>query len=131
MKKVWMCLLVVLVMFAAGLFVPSASALPPFNKEWMAKYKDGSKNAKFVEAIETAKCNVCHDAASKSKKDKNEYGKAVGKFLTKAEFDKVKADMEAAKKFIQDGLAKAEAEKTADGKTYGERIKAGALPSGS
>ena len=117
--------------FSAAVIASPALALPPFSKEWTGKYVEGNKNDAFVKAVGEAKCNVCHDAASKSKKDKNEYGKAVGKFLTKAEFDKVKADMEAAKKFIQDGLAKAEAEKTADGKTYGERIKAGALPSGS
>ena len=120
-----------LVAFAAAVIASPALALPPFSKEWTGKYVEGNKNDAFVKAVGEAKCNVCHDAASKSKKDKNEYGKAVGKFLTKAEFDKVKADMEAAKKFIQDGLAKAESEKTADGKTYGERIKAGALPSGS
>ncbi len=120
-----------LIAFAAAVIASPALALPPFSKEWTGKYVEGNKNDAFVKAVGEAKCNVCHDAASKSKKDKNEYGKAVGKFLTKAEFDKVKADMEAAKKFIQDGLAKAESEKTADGKTYGERIKAGALPSGS
>ncbi|HUE71691.1 MAG TPA: hypothetical protein VMP01_12465 [Pirellulaceae bacterium] len=117
--------------FAAAVLVSPALALPPFSKEWTGKYVEGNKNETFVKAVGEAKCNVCHDAASKSKKDKNEYGKAVGKFLTKAEFDKVKADMEAAKKLIQEGLAKAEAEKTASGKTYGDLLKAGSLPSGS
>jgi tRNA U54 and U55 pseudouridine synthase Pus10 len=115
---------------SAAVLVSPALALPPFSKEFTGKYVEGNKNGAFVKAVGEAKCNVCHDAASKSKKDKNEYGKVVGKFLSKADFDKVKTDMEAAKKFIQEGLAKAEAEKTADGKTYGERIKAGTLPSG-
>lgn len=120
-----------LVAFAATLLARPALALPPFSAVWKVKYVEGNKDEKFLAAVDSAKCNVCHDAASKSKKDKNEYGKAVGKYLTKAEYDKVKADMEAAKKFIQEGLAKAEAEKNGSGKTYGEMLKAGTLPSGS
>jgi hypothetical protein len=127
MKKVWMCLLIVLVV--AGLFMPSASALPPFNKEWMAKYKDGSKNAKFVEAVETAKCNVCHQG--ESKKMRNEYGKAVGKYLTKAKYNEIKDDEAAAKKYILEGLQKAEGEKNGGGKSYGDVMKAGTLPGGA
>jgi hypothetical protein len=128
MKKVCVCLLVVVVV-AAGVFSPSASALPPFNKEWMAKYKDGSKNAKFVEAIDTAKCNVCHEG--ESKKMKNEYGKAVGKYLTKAKYNEIKEDEAAAKKYILEGLQKAEAEKNGGGKSFGEMMKAGSLPGGA
>src|SRR5689334_8143435 len=68
MKKVCVSLLL------AGGFLAccfsNASALPPFNKEWMAKYNDGNKVAAFTDA----KCNVCH--AGESKKMKNEYGKA-------------------------------------------------------
>ena len=74
-------------MVGIGLSMRSASALPPFNKEWMGKYKEGSNNAKFVEAVDTAKCNVCH--AGESKKMKNDYGKAVGKFLTKAKYNEI------------------------------------------
>src|SRR5688572_22490765 len=97
-----------LVAFVSAILVSPAMALPPFSAAWKLKYIDGNQDQKLVSAYETAKCNVCHDAASKSKKDKNEYGKAVSKYLTKAEYDKVMADMEAAKKFIQEGLAKAE-----------------------
>ena len=120
-----------LIALVSAILVSPAMALPPFSTAWKGKYVEGNQDQKFVSAYETAKCNVCHDAASKSKKDKNEYGKAVGKYLTKAEYDKVKADMEAAKKFIQEGLAKAEAEKNAAGKTYGELLKSGSLPTGS
>jgi hypothetical protein len=127
MKKVWMCLLVVMVV--VGLFAPSASALPPFNKEWMAKYKEGSKNAKFVEAVETAKCNVCHQG--ESKKMRNEYGKVVGKYLTKAKYNEIKENEAEAKKYILEGLQKAEAEKNGGGKSFGEMMKAGSLPGGA
>ena len=126
MKKV--CLTLVLSIFAVAWYANSAAALPAFNKEFQGKYVEGNSNAKFVEAVGSAKCNVCHDAASKSKKDKNAYGKAVGKYLMKADYDKVKADAEGAKKYIIEGLEKAEAEKSAGGKTYGELLKAGELP---
>ncbi|MEX2026397.1 MAG: hypothetical protein WEH44_03835 [Pirellulaceae bacterium] len=129
MKKIVVTFCLVAFM-SAGLAGP-ATALPPFSTAWKGKYVEGNADQKFLTAVESAKCNVCHDAASKSKKDKNEYGKAVGKYLSKAEYDKVKADMEAAKKFILEGLAKAEAEKAASGKTYGDLLKAGSLPSGS
>lgn len=126
MKKVCACLL--LVFGALAWLNQDASALPPFNKEWMAKYKDGNSNAKFVEAVDTAKCNVCHMGASK--KDKNVYGKAVGKYLTKAKYNELKENEEAGRKYILDGLQKSEGEKGPSGKTFGEMIKAGQLPGG-
>ena len=124
MKKV--CVYLALVAVVMGLSFESASALPPFNKEWIAKYKEGNGNGKFVEAVETAKCNVCHEGTSK--KMKNEYGKAVGKYLTKAKYNEIKEDEAAAKKYILEGLEKAEGEKNGSGKSYGEVIKAGGIP---
>jgi hypothetical protein len=124
MKKVWVCLVIAVVGYA--LLVHSASALPPFNKEWMAKYKEGNSNAKFVAAVEEAKCNVCHKGTSK--KDHNEYGKVVQKFLKKAKYNEIKDDETKAKQYILEGLQKAEAEKAKNGKTYGEILKAGELP---
>jgi hypothetical protein len=113
---------------SAAVLVSPALALPPFSKEWTGKYVEGNKNEAFVKAVGEAKCNVCHDPASKSKKDHNAYGKAVKKFLTKADYDKVKTDVVVAKKYILEALDKAEAEKAADGKTYGEKLKGGTLP---
>lgn len=117
-----------LVVAVLVLLAVPAIALPPFNIQWKAKYVDGSKNEAFVKAVDEAKCNVCHDPASKSKKDHNVYGKAVKKFLTKADYNKVKGDEAVAKKYILEALQKAEAEKAADGKTYGEKLKEGKLP---
>jgi len=111
------------------LCVAPAMALPPFNIQWKAKYVEGNKNEAFVKAVGTANCNVCHDPKTKSKKDHNDYGKAVKKFITKAQYDKIKGDMDAAKKYIAEGIDKAAAEKAPDGKTYGDRIKEGKLPS--
>jgi len=126
MKKV--CVAVLLAGVAVVYCASSASALPPFNKEWTAKYVEGNSNAKFVEAVGTAKCNVCHKGTSK--KDRNEYGNAVGKFLTKKKYNEIKEDEAAAKKYILEGLEKAAAEKSASGKTFGEMLKAGELPAG-
>jgi len=120
MKKVCICIVIGLVGLVLSL--QSASALPPFNVAWKAKYNPDEKNAAFVEA----KCNVCH--TGDNKKMKNDYGKAVGKYLTKAKYMEIKEDEAAAKKYIQEGLQKAETEKNAAGKTYGEMIKAGSLP---
>ena len=107
----------------------TAWAIPPFSDAFKKAYvKDGSP---LAEKVAEVKCNVCH--MGKEKKDKNEYGKAVGKFLKKADFtgdakkyDDVKGD--AAQKALADGLKSAEAEKSSAGKTYGELIKAGELP---
>jgi hypothetical protein len=124
MKKV--CVSLMLGLVVIGWSVNSASALPPFNKEWTAKYVEGNGNAKFVEAVGTAKCNVCHQGTSK--KEHNEYGKAVKKYLTKAKYTEIKEDEAAGKKYILESLQKAEAEKSAAGKTWGELLKAGTLP---
>lgn len=107
---------------------PPATALLPFQRVWEAKYVAENKDAKFVSAAKAAKCNVCHDAQSKTRKDKNDYGKATGKYLTKADYDKLKKDVAAAKKYVLEGLEKAEAELAADGQTYGDKLKAGVLP---
>lgn len=120
MKKVCVCL--VLALIAIGFSMQSASALPPFNKEWVAKYNADGKNAAFNDA----KCNVCH--AGESKKMKNEYGKATGKYLSKAKYNEIKEDAAAAQKYIIEGLQKVEADKNAGGTPYGDLLKAGKLP---
>ena len=123
-KKVCVC--AVLGAVVAAFCMPSASALPPFNKEWKAKYVEGNSNAKFVEAVEMEKCNVCHKGMNK--KDRNDYGQVVAKFLTKKKYNEIKDDEAVAKKYILDGLKSAEGEKSKSGKTYGELFKAGQLP---
>ena len=128
--------LLVVTLVAWSLAAKSASALPPINIQWHEKYsalKDVVVKTYGEES--TAKCNVCH-IAGKGKKEKNAYGQAVGKFVTKAEITKIKEDAgdnadaaaEATKKYILEGLAKVEGEKAADGKTYGDAIKAGKIP---
>lgn len=98
--------------FTAGL----AHAYPEFKKEFDKKY------APLAPQIAKVKCNVCH--VGKSKKDRNEYGKALSKFITKKE--KKKPDK------IQEALQKAEGEHSdpanASSPTFGELMKEGKLP---
>ncbi len=84
------------------------------------KYMGAFKEAypALVTQADTIKCNVCHFGDKKT--NRNDYGMAVGKSLGE------KNVMDAEK--IKEGLKKAEAEKNADGKTFGELIKDGKLP---
>lgn len=123
----------VLFSFCLGAFFIACCAAPadgiaPFGLRWRQKYLTDHKNEEFVKAARAANCKICHVATDKENKENNEYGKTVGKFLTKAEFEKLNTNLEASKKYILEGLEKAEAEKAADGTTYGERIKSGKLP---
>lgn len=109
--------------------INSASAIKQFSDQFKEKYlKDPANTPEekaLTEAFAKAKCNVCHDPNSKSKKDHNPYGKELAKLLDK------KADMKDKEK-IQEALTKVEGmkSKTGDEKspTYGELIKQGKLP---
>jgi hypothetical protein len=65
------------------------------------------------------KCGVCHVGASK--KNRNDYGKAIVKAL---DGKKAVKDKDA----IVDVLKTAAKEKNSDGKTYGDLLDAGELP---
>lgn len=103
---------------AAAVLVSSlqnAEARPNYLKDFTRQYPK-VKEAKKV------KCNVCH--MGKSKKNRNNYGKAVAKTLGDT---KVK-DSEK----VKEALKKAEEEKSAiDGKTFGDLLKDGKLPASS
>jgi len=88
-----------------------AEARPQYFKEFTAKYDNLKAQTMKV------KCNVCH--YGKSKKMRNDYGKAVMKNVGK---NQKKAPV------IKGALTKAEKEKNAKGVTFGSLIKAGKLP---
>lgn len=122
MKK--FCVILVCAVCALGFALQPASAIPPFQKVFYAEYLDGNDNAEYVAAVKEVKCNLCHDANSKSKKDRNPYGEELSKLLDKkvdkADTDKIKAS-----------LGKVAAMKPSeDSPTYGELIKSGKLPGG-
>ncbi len=91
-----------------------AHARPDYNKAFWALYeKELGKEA------ETVKCGACH--FGQEKKNRNDYGKAMGEGLEK------KNEKDAEK--IKAALKKAEGAKSAtEGKTFGDLIKEGKLP---
>ena len=104
-----------------------ALALPPFQVQFKKDYLDSFKDKKFVEEMNKAdqKCLVCHQG--KQKKNRNEFGKVVSKFLTKKDAkDKEK---------IAAGLKKAFAmhvdPKNDKSETYMDRLLAGKWPGGT
>ena len=103
----------------------SAYATPVFKKAFDEQY---GKNETIKKASEDAKCNVCH--FGNSKKNKNDYGKALSELLKKDNYkeDRVKAEPEAVKKELEEAFKKVEAAKSKGGDTFGDRLKAGKLP---
>ena len=97
-----------------------AEARPNYNKEFWAKYD--KEIGKFKE---TTKCNVCHFGAEK--KNRNDYGKAVGEALVSKDVGGKKQETDLDK--IKAALDKAAKEKSGtEGKTFGDLIKDGKLP---
>jgi hypothetical protein len=96
-----------------GILLAPAQARPGYSKAFAEKYPN-------LEAAKEAKCGVCHDDP-KSKKTRNDYGKAFGKDLgekNSKDNDKINA-----------ALDKVAGEPSAvAGKTYGDLIKDGKLP---
>lgn len=129
MKKFWMWMampLVAAVIMVAG---KSAWAIKPFEVEFKKMYyKPNSSDAnekKLAEAIDKISdpanmnsCGICHPG--KSKKERNEYGMALSKLVTKMDKEDLKK--------IAESIKAIESEKNAAGKTFGELIKAGTLP---
>jgi len=107
-------------------------AIPAFAKAFKERVTDKSKNADFVAAATAAKCNICHFATpeSKSKKQKNDFGKEIAKHLSKKNYTSTRIREEAAavKSEFDAAFAKVMAAKNPSGKTYQSRIDAGQLP---
>lgn len=131
MKKVLVFALVASV--AIGGFTPSlVMAQKPYGDAWKAFYVDGSKDEGFIKLAGEAKCNVCHIQGA-NKKERNPYGaEAVAVFKANSiNKDLPKKDPEGFKKSIQTAFKALEEIKGKDGKTFGEKIKAGQLPGGN
>ncbi|HEY2414204.1 MAG TPA: hypothetical protein VGI40_18315 [Pirellulaceae bacterium] len=131
-----------LFVFGIGLWVLTASALPPIPKYIEEEYAASSAHAKYLAMYKSLegehKCDACHKPGV-DKKTKghalNDYGQAVAKNFKHRDFNKAdklgKDNPEGAakaKKLLAEALEKADAEKNADGKTFGELIRAGQLP---
>jgi hypothetical protein len=109
-------LLVALAGIACLTSAPQAEARPQYLRIWTDTYPDvAQKND-----VKSLKCNVCHFGAKKS--NRNDYGKAIVKALDG------KKNVKDKDKFT-DILKTAAKDKNADGKTFGELLEAGELPS--
>ena len=120
-------------------FCNSALALPPLPPYVAEHYKSNPEYAKFAATFAglKMKCDTCHKPGA-DKKAKghglNDFGKAVHDNFKHKDFLAANmakdnpAEAAKAKKLVAEALAAAEALKNADGKTYGQLIKAGQLP---
>jgi hypothetical protein len=103
--------------FAVAL-VASVEARPNYKKEHDKQIEN--------KVVKDAKCNVCH--YGKSKKNRNDYGKALTKAgLTKDKYTELKTDKDALAKHISDTLKKFLEEDEA-GKKWAAKLKEGELP---
>ena len=120
MKKFGVTLLVA-VALALG-FSSQASAIPGFKKAFDDRYPA------LKGVSEEQKCNLCH--FGKSKKNKNDYGKALAELLKKDNYkdERVKAEADKVKAEYDEAFKKVEAAKSKTGDTFGERLKAGKAP---
>lgn len=100
----------------------TADARPQHKKEWDAKYlKEGTAIHKALGG--KSNCNLCHQGA-KSKKVRNDYGKALEPLLGMAN----QKDAAIVQKALDDAAAqKSKADDDAS-KTFGELIEEGTLP---
>lgn len=120
----------------------TANALPPLPKYIEEYYSASPEHAKYVEMYKALdmehKCDACHKPGI-DKKVKghalNDYGQTVARHFKHRDFNKADKlgkdsaeEATKAKKILAEALAKADDEKNAAGKTYGELIKSGQLP---
>lgn len=122
---------------AAGLIVVcsalSAFALPPIPKYAADYYAKDPAAAKITESLKKNQCALCHiPGADKKAKGHalNDFGKAVHDNFKHKDFtaaDKA-GEKDKAMEILVAGLKKAAEVKNADGKAFGELIKAGEMP---
>lgn len=129
-KALWMLCAAAVI---GGLTISSAQAIPPFKKEFDAKYVDKNSTdatvKAFSEAAAKANCLICHakDASGKAdNKVRNAYGQALDKLLDKKTDAK---DLPKIQKALDDVAKEKSDPANASSKTFGELIKEGKLPS--
>lgn len=121
-------LLAFIALMAVNVAGPVA-AVPVFSKHFSKMYVDEKKNPEFAEKVKAEKCNLCH--YGKSKKNRNDYGAALSKYLKKDDYktSRVRAEAEKVEKELNEAFEKVAKIKKKDGdKTFGELIKSGKLP---
>jgi len=113
----------------------AANAFPPIPAHIKEAFKDDKDYKPFLETVEAlkTKCDVCHKPGA-DKKAKghglNDFGKVYHDRFENKKYKKAQEDKNAeeALKLFKAAWDKSIVEKNADGKVYGELIKAGKLP---
>ena len=123
MKKVFVILSIALVAtFFSAVHPNTASARPDYFKTFQEHYKESS----ILEDAKKAKCNTCH--YGKSKKNRNDYGKALSEHLTKKQYQELRKDKAALADKVDEALKEAEKAKSVSGELFGKLIEGGQLP---
>jgi len=105
-------------------FAAPAAAFPDFQKQFWAKYADGTDEA-YTEVVKGAKCWVCHQG--KSKKNRNPYGEALHQYLHKRD----RKDVEKIVASLDKVAAESSDPSNPDAPTFGDLIAEGSLPGGT
>ena len=124
----WALVSVVIPSFCLDGVLQRAQARPTYKKEFDGLYvkkEPGTPEEKaLAAAVATAKCNVCH--VGEKKKERNVYGQALSKLLTKDDAKNVEK--------IQESIKKVESDKSdpnnASAPSFGDLLKQGKLPAG-
>jgi len=126
-RLVFACIGLVVTIGAWSAIAPTAKADKGFRDAFIALYvkadSDKAKDKEFAAACEKAKCNICH--VGDRKKDRNNYGKELGKLLNRETDAENKEKIREALKTV----AKLKSDpKDKKSPTFGELIAGGKLP---
>ena len=120
----------------SGLCAIEAKAFPPMPGHIKEAFKDDQDYKPFLKTVEALKmkCDVCHKPGA-DKKAKghglNDFGKVYHDRFEAKKYKKAQEDKQndESLKLFKAAWDKSVTEKNADGKVYGDLIKAGMLPS--
>ena len=106
-------------------FVPVETA--DGRTEYFKQFKELYKDSKIIDEAKTkTKCHTCH--VGKKKKDRNDYGIALSKHLTKDLRKELRKDKPAYYKKITESLKEVEKAKSVSGVPFGKLIEEGKMP---
>jgi ketosteroid isomerase-like protein len=114
-----------LALVCVAVYAAPAAAFPEFQKEFFAKYADGTDAAFTDLCKKEAKCFICHQG--KKKDNRNAYGQALEEHIGK----KDKKDVEKIVAALETVAAESSDPEVDGAPTYGELIAEGKLPGGS
>ena len=109
-------------------FAGLATADPLFGKYFSKHYADENKDSDYAARVKAEKCLICH--FGKKKKNKNDFGLALSKYLDRKNYKKsrVAGEPKKVEAELTEAFKKVLVIKNKEGKTFGELIKGGKLP---